>query len=198
MFALLVALGGCAEGLPAEPATLPSGGAAALATLRVAPAHSMAGYSRKKFPHWITVSDNCTAREWVLRRDGRDVTTGTDCYPTGGRWYSVYEPRWIDDPSEVDIDHVVPLANAWRSGAHAWTTARRQAFANDVKGPALIAVSAASNRAKGDQSPDQWKPANAAYWCAYAQRWIAVKAEWKLSVTAAEKEALRAMMGRCR
>lgn len=158
----------------------------------------MAGYSRKKFPHWVAVSENCNAREWVLRRDGKNVTTGADCYPTGGRWYSVYEPRWLDDPSEVDIDHFVPLANAWRSGAHAWTTERRQTFANAVDGPELIAVSRSSNRAKGDQSPDQWRPDNTRYWCDYARRWIAVKAKWGLTVTAAEKKELGTMLGRCR
>ena len=70
---------------------------------------------------------------------------------------------------------MVPLANAWRSGAGKWTEEQRTEFANDLTRPQLMAVSAASNRSKGDQDPSQWKPPQKDYWCEYAQRWIAVK-----------------------
>ena len=92
---------------------------------------------------------------------------------------------------------MVPLADAWRSGASGWTDARRQDFANDLTRPQLIAVSSTTNRAKGDQDPSQWKPPNRDFWCQYAEDWIAVKRYWALTVTAAEKTALTDMLGAC-
>ena len=71
---------------------------------------------------------------------------------------SLYDGTTLDSPTKVDIDHVVPLANAWRSGASAWTTDKREDFANDLDRPQLVAVSPTSNRAKGDQDPSTWKP----------------------------------------
>jgi hypothetical protein len=91
----------------------------------------------------------------------------------------------------------VPLANAWRSGASAWTTGKREDFANDLDRPQLVAVSQTSNRAKGDQDPSTWKPSVTGTWCEYAQDWIAVKSYWKLTVTTGEKSALVKMLEKC-
>ncbi|MEU7835041.1 MULTISPECIES: DUF1524 domain-containing protein [unclassified Nonomuraea] len=116
----------------------------------------MTGYSRAKFPHWSGQGEACDSREVVLARDGQGVERDEQCRATAGSWYSEYDGRTLTAASQVDIDHVVPLANAWRSGADTWTTPQRKAFANDLQNPQLIAVSAASNRAKGDQNPAQW------------------------------------------
>ena len=169
---------------------------AELNALRVAPEGSMTGYSRDAFPHWNAVSGNCNAREEVLKRDGIDVTVGNDCYPTSGRWYSPYDNVTVYSASEVDIDHVVPLAEAWRSGASSWTTSKRADFANDLYWPQLRAASAASNRAKGDRDPASWKP-RAAYHCTYSKMWIRTKYAWGLSVQSAEKSALQSMLSTC-
>lgn len=168
-----------------------------LGTLTVAPSGSDSGYSRDKFPHWIDQGDNCNTREVVLKRDGSGVTVGSDCYPTSGSWYSVYDKTTTTDPSEVQIDHIVPLHNAWISGASSWTTAERQAFANDLSEPQLIAVSASSNESKSDSDPSEWKPPNTGEWCFYARDWIEVKYHYHLTVTSAEKSALGDMLGSC-
>jgi hypothetical protein len=157
---------------------------------------SMTGYSRELFPHWTTVSGTCSARETVLRRDGSGVTVDVDCHPTSGSWFSQYDAVTLTSPSSVDIDHVVPLAEAWRSGASAWTTSRRQSFANDLTDPQLIAVSAASNRAKSDQDPSTWTP-RAGYRCTYSKLWIGSKHAWDLRLQATEKSALQAMLNSC-
>jgi hypothetical protein len=167
-----------------------------LGQLTVASAGSMRGYSRERFPHWRNAGKNCDVRDTVLQRDGTDVKL-SGCNVVGGRWKSVYDNRTLSDPRDVDIDHVVPLANAWRSGADEWDDAKRGDFANDLDRPQLIAVSASSNRAKGDQDPSQWKPPNRDYWCEYAEDWIAVKHHWRLSVTTAEKAALADMLKGC-
>jgi len=132
----------------------------------------------------------------VLKRDGTKVKL-SGCNVVAGTWKSVYDGKTLTSPTQVDIDHLVPLANAWRSGAAAWTTAQREDFANDLDDPQLIAVSASSNRSKGDQDPSTWKPADSSSWCEYAEDWIAVKTHWKLTVTTTEKSALDDMLGKC-
>jgi hypothetical protein len=193
---LTASLAGVAE---ATPPGIPSGATAKseLTTLRVAADGSQTGYSRDLFPHWINQGNNCNTREVVLKRDGTNVTTGSDCAPTSGSWFSPYDGATWTAASDVDIDHVVPLAAAWRTGASSWTTAQRQAYANDLTDPQLIAVTDNVNQAKGDKSPDQWKPPTVSYWCTYASMWVAVKYKFKLTVNSAEKTSLTDMLNRC-
>jgi uncharacterized protein DUF1524 len=169
---------------------------AQLKKLKVATAASMKGYSRAKFPHWRSTGDNCDVRDSVLKRDGTKVKV-SGCNVVAGTWRSAYDGVVLNSPTKVDIDHMVPLANAWRSGAGAWTNDKRGDFANDLADPQLIAVSASSNRAKGDQDPSTWKPKVTGSWCEYAEDWIAVKTVWKLTVTTAEKAALTDMLEKC-
>jgi hypothetical protein len=167
-----------------------------LATLKVAKPGSMKGYSREKFPTWRKTGSNCDVRDSVLKRDGTKVKF-SGCNVVAGTWKSLYDGQVLNSPTKVDIDHMVPLANAWRSGASAWTTDKREDFANDLDDPQLVAVSASSNRAKGDQDPSTWKPKRTSDWCDYATDWITVKAHWKLTVTTAEKAALADMLETC-
>ncbi|WP_433894689.1 HNH endonuclease family protein [Streptomyces sp. CA-111067] len=168
-----------------------------LAELPVAAPRPMTGYSREKFPHWIAQSGRCDTREVVLERDGTDVVRDDQCRAVSGKWQSAYDGRELTAASQVDIDHMVPLANAWRSGADTWTTDKRKAFANDLTNPQLIAVSAASNRSKGDQSPDQWAPPLRSYWCTYSRAWTHIKTLYALTVTDAEKTRLAEMLNTC-
>ncbi|MEV6630060.1 HNH endonuclease family protein [Actinoplanes sp. NPDC051470] len=199
---------GC-EVVPLEPApttTTPGGGEAGgstsgnpaklLAGLNEAKAGSMRGYTRDEFPHWRDTGKNCDVRDSVLKRDGRKVKF-SGCNVVGGTWTSSYDGKVLTKPTLVDIDHMVPLANAWRSGAAAWTKDRRGDFANDLERPQLVAVSQTSNRGKGDQDPSTWKPSVKAEWCGYAGDWITVKSYWKLTVTSAEKKALSTMLKEC-
>jgi len=183
----------------ALPPLIPSPSVAAeqLAALTVAPDGSMDGYSRDEFPHWHTVEGSCDTREEVLKRDGDGVTVGSDCYPTAGTWTSPYDGETWSNPSDVDIDHMVPLADAWRSGASSWTRDQREAFANDLGGPQLWAVTDNVNQSKSDQTPDQWKPPSQSDWCQYASAYTHVKYFYHLTVTSAEKSALSDMLGTC-
>ncbi|GAA3169971.1 MULTISPECIES: GmrSD restriction endonuclease domain-containing protein [Streptomyces] len=159
--------------------------------------HSMDGYSRAKFPHWIGQGGTCDTREIVLARDGQDVVADSQCHAVSGTWTSPYDDKMFTNARDLDIDHMVPLANAWRSGADGWDTARRKAFANDLQHSQLVAVSASSNRSKGDQSPDQWKPPLVSYWCEYARAWGDTKYVYGLRVTQPEKDALDSMLDTC-
>jgi hypothetical protein len=196
--AVLVGGAKCEVTSTPAPATAASASSAGLAALKVAPNGSMAGYSRDRFPHWINQGGGCDTRDVVLKRDGKGIKVTADCKITAGTWSSVYDQKTLTDPQAVDVDHMVPLAAAWRSGASKWTEDQRLQFANDLTRPQLIAVSAASNRSKGDQDPSQWKPPNHDYWCTYAQSWIAVKSFWQLTVTQAEQTALGDMLATCK
>lgn len=168
-----------------------------LSELSVDTWHPMTGYSRDRFVHWRSQGQGCDTREVVLRQQGTGVETDESCKAVKGSWISVYDGKTLTDPGALDIDHMVPLANAWRTGADKWTDVQRSDFANDLTRPQLFAVTASQNRSKGDQDPSEWRPALKTYWCEYAENWIAVKAYWKLFVTEAEKTALTEMLTTC-
>jgi hypothetical protein len=168
-----------------------------LAALTVAASTHTTTYSRSLFPTWDTISGTCNTRETVLRRDGVHVVVNASCAATSGTWHSPYDGATWTAASDVDIDHVVPLKNAWVSGAWAWTTSKRESYANDLTDPQLIAVTDNVNQAKGDKSPDAWKPPLTSFSCTYAEMWTRVKFVWKLTVTSAEKTALTSMLATC-
>ncbi|PZT74896.1 MULTISPECIES: HNH endonuclease family protein [unclassified Streptomyces] len=187
---------------PSAQAAMPTPVSAAtartyLSQLTVKAEGSSSGYSRDKFPHWITQSGTCNTREVVLKRDGTNVTQSSSCAATSGTWYSPYDGATWTAASDLDIDHMVPLAEAWRSGAASWTTARRQAYANDLTRPQLIAVTDNVNQSKGDKDPASWLPPRAAYKCTYVRAWVHVKHYYNLTVDTAEKSALQSALSGC-
>ena len=191
----LLAVPGAAAAASALPPPAPSVADSRdqLAALTVG-AEDNAGYDRTLFTHWITITPNCDTRETVLKRDGTGVVVDSACKATKGSWTSVYDGVTTKDPSTFDIDHVVPLAEAWGSGASAWTSTERKNFANDLTRPQLIAVSASSNRSKGDQDPAEWQPTSAGWRCEYVREWINVKYYWDLEVDSTEKSAVEDML----
>lgn len=145
-------------------------------------------YSRAEFKHWSDLNgDGCDAREEIVIRDKAEGTV-KGCGVVGGFWVSVYDDMQFKDAGSLDIDHIVPLAEAWRSGADAWSDAKREKFANDPDN--LIAVSARSNRSKGDKDPAKWMPPKGAYACEYLSKWQAVKSKYDLSSDKAELKAI--------
>ncbi|MEV6938686.1 HNH endonuclease family protein [Streptomyces sp. NPDC051132] len=158
------------------------------------------GYRRAAFKHWVDADkDGCNTRAEVLKAEAVIAPEqGVRCRLTGGEWYSPYDDRYLQGPRRLDIDHLVPLAEAWDSGASAWTAAEREAYANDLgDGRALIAVSATSNRSKADQDPTTWLPPAVGYRCQYVTDWIADKTRWTLSVDPSEEAALAQTLSRC-
>lgn len=152
-----------------------------------------AGYNRDLFPHWIDADRNgCNTRYEVLIAEAVvKPRIGSSCRLSGGKWRSFFDNTEIVDFRIIDVDHFVPLAEAWRSGADTWTTQQRTAFANDLDlADALIAVSRSSNRSKSDRDVANWLPANPDYRYEYLTSWVKVKAKWKLRVDPAERKAL--------
>jgi hypothetical protein len=159
-----------------------------------------AGYARSKFTLWTDADhDGCDTRDEVLITEGaKRPSVGSDCALTGGRWVSLYDGLSVTNPAGFDIDHLVPLNEAWQSGAWHWSPATRKAYANDLGYAAsLIAVSAHSNRSKGDREPQDWMPERAAYSCDYVARWVAVKWRWHLAVNPAERSYLGGELASC-
>ncbi|KAI0469909.1 hypothetical protein GGR56DRAFT_668403 [Xylariaceae sp. FL0804] len=179
-------------GIPSE-----SSAKSKLSALTVATSVDTDTYDRDLFPTWDTITGTCNTREYVLERDGTDVVVGSDCYPESGTWTSPYDGAEWTAASDLDIDHMVPLKNAWISGASEWTTDKREQYANDIVRPQLWAVTDNVNESKGDSSPDEWQPPLESFYCKYAESWIAVKSYWELTITSAEKTALSDMLDTC-
>ena len=185
--------------VPSTPPTTQPSPVSPLDGLRIEAEH-IGGYDRDLFRHWIDADrDGCdTRREVLIIESTTPVQVGTGCSIVGGTWFSAYDGVTTTDASSFDIDHMIPLKEAWDSGAHAWTSDRRQAFANDLTlAESLIAVSASSNRSKSDRDPAEWMPTRTAYHCTYVVAWITVKKTWNLSVDEAEYRKLEQVLATC-
>ena len=159
-------------------------------------------YDRDDWTHWIDEDEDCinTRHEVLLAESLIPVNMVDDdpCRVDEGQWYDPYTGLSFTSASALDVDHMVPLANAHASGAWAWSAAERRAYANDqIDEHHLIAVQAAANRSKGSRGPEAWQPPNAAHHCEYARRWITIKSRWGLSSTQAEWFALLGMLDTC-
>ncbi len=153
------------------------------------------GYLRSKFKHWTDAdSDGCSTRFEVL--DIESETSVTCSNLAGGRWFSYYDRVSWTDSGRIDIDHMVPLAEAWDSGARNWTAAQREAYANDLGDyRTLVGVTDTVNQSKGDQDIAEWLPTFDR--CRYLREYVAVKIRWRLTVNSGEKTAMQNLAAGC-
>ena len=159
-------------------------------------------YDRADWKHWIDADRDCQNTRAEVLIDESSVSVGFRngelCTVDNGRWLAPYTGTAVTVAGDLDIDHMVPLANAHRSGAWAWTAQQKEDYANDLSlDHHLIAVTASANRSKGAKGPEEWKPPDSGHWCKYSVNWITVKAAWRLSATADEWTALENMLGTC-
>jgi hypothetical protein len=194
------------EGATAAPSPSaspsPGAGGQTLSGLVIAPHNTTVAYSRDAWVHWIDEDGDCqNTRAEVLIVETRQpvtFTSSTNCTVATGEWFDPYTGQTWTLASDVDVDHFVPLHNAHVSGGHAWDSAKKQAYANDMVDPDhLIAVEDNVNQSKGASAPDEWKPPRTAYWCTYATDWAEVKKRWDLTVTQSEYDALTEMLATC-
>ncbi len=141
------------------------------------------------------------ARHEALIAESGTLVTYTDddkCKVESGLWEGPYTGEVFTDPGSLDIDHMVPLANAHRSGGWAWNEDKKREYANDLSYDGhLIAVKASANRSKGSKGPEDWRPPRREYWCRYALDWISIKSSWGLIATESEADALQEMLTVC-
>jgi hypothetical protein len=159
-------------------------------------------YNRAEWRHWIDADHDCQdTRAEVLIRDSADpvaFATASDCVVASGRWVDPYGGGTLTEASDIDIDHLVPLENAHYSGGWTWSSALKEAYANDLSDPRhLIAVDDALNQSKGSRGPDQWLPPNPAFRCEYGRAWQRIKARWGLTMTTAERSAVEGIVAAC-
>lgn len=157
-------------------------------------------YNRALYGGWLDADKDCqNTRHEVLERqaEGRlTFKTNRGCRVSTGAWQDPYSGRTFHSASELDIDHLVPLKEAHESGAYAWDSARRRAFANALVDPNhLLAVSRSLNRTKGAKDPADWLPPNERYHEFYARAWVKVKRAWGLTADARELSTLRQILG---
>jgi Protein of unknown function (DUF1524) len=189
----------------------PSAELAKLATLPIKGRAPKTGYARSLFGRpWtddVTVlygHNGCDTRDDILRVDlvGVGVKPGThNCIVLSGTLrdpYSgttVFFQRGQGTSSQVQVDHVVALLDAWQKGAQQWDAAKRRNFANDPIN--LQATTAAMNQQKGAGDAATWLPPNKSYRCTYVSRIVDVKATYGLWVTQAERDAITRILSEC-
>jgi len=150
-------------------------------------------YNRAEWAHWVDADgDGQNTRTEMLIRDSKEVVRHGPRKTIAGKWVCPYTGRTYYKASDIDIDHVVPLGTAHKSGAEFWTPKQRRQFANDPEN--LLCVEDNANQAKGDKGPEDWRPYVMEYWPTYAKRWIKIKDKYHLSYTQEEAKALQEML----
>jgi len=158
-------------------------------------------YDRDLYRHWVDADDDCQdTRQEVLIAESLEPVEMDErgCRVVSGSWFDAFTGQTFTDPSSLDIDHMIPLAEAHRSGAAVWNAEQREAYANDLfHNDALIAVFASANRSKSDRDPAEWLPSDPSYRCEYLQKWILVKAAWGLSMDPKETQEVQMGLATC-
>jgi hypothetical protein len=175
----------------------------ALAKLKVRPLGSQSGYDRDYFSDGWGDIGSCDLRNYILNRDLTNITWRADanCLVATGTLKDPYTGkvirfvRGVKTSMAVQIDHVVALSNAWKTGAASASATTRYNIANDPLN--LLAVDGPTNGSKSDSDASQWLPPNRAYHCAYVSRQVAVKVKYKLWVTTAEKTTMTKVLRTC-
>ncbi len=156
-------------------------------------------YDRSYFRHWTDANGDCqNTRAEVLITESRITPTYTStsrCTVATGQWYSYYDGATWTHASDVDVDHVVALKEAWESGARSWGSTNRTRFANDLDyGPSLLAVTDNVNASKGERDPAEWLPPRSSVHCKYAINWVLIKYRWRLTVDNTERSRLSSLL----
>lgn len=151
-------------------------------------------YQRSEWKHWIGVP--CDTRETALFEQGKDVIKDpSTCKVLSGTWVDPYGGETFTNAGDLDIDHVVPLGYAAKHGGQAWSSEKKQQFANDRT--QLLAVSAKENRSKSDKGPENYMPPKREFQCEYSKKWVATATKYGITVTEGDKRALKAGLQKC-
>ncbi len=158
-------------------------------------------YDRKLYKHWIDEDRDCQdTRQEVLISESIELVVLDErgCKVISGLWNDPFTGNTYTDPSDLDIDHMIPLKEVHVSGGYAWSAERREQYANDISNPdVLIAVSRSANRSKGARDVAHWLPTNEGFRCEYVRRWAAVKEAWGLDMDEVETDRILTLLSEC-
>jgi hypothetical protein len=156
-------------------------------------------YNRKDWPHWIDYDNDCqNARAEILIRDSIapvKFKRNKGCNVTWGKWLDPYTLQTFTKASDIDIDHIIPLAHAHKSGAKNWSRSQKRSFANDPEN--LLAVEDNANQQKSAKAPHEWMPNNKKYHCIYLRKWQKLKDKYKLTATNSEQYFIANKLKNC-
>ena len=141
-------------------------------------------YDRDDWGGWIDEDgDGLNTRHEVLAEESLIKPIVSNNKVVSGKWFDKYTGKYFTNPSDLDIDHLVPLKNAYISGASNWSKKKKNRYYNYLKyDNHLIAVSKSANRNKSDKSPVEWLPPNKDYQCEYVREWFKIKTAWGLTI----------------
>ena len=141
-------------------------------------------YNREDWGNWIDEDgDGLNTRHEVLAEESLIKPVISNNKVVSGKWFDKYTGKYFTNPSDLDIDHLVPLKNAYISGASNWSKKKKNRYYNYLKyDNHLIAVSKSANRNKSDKSPVDWLPPNEEYQCEYVREWFKIKTAWGLTI----------------
>ena len=158
-------------------------------------------YDRKLYKHWIDEDSDCQdTRQEVLISESIELAVLDErgCKVISGLWNDTFTGNTYTDPSDLDIDHMIPLKEVHVSGGYAWSAERKEQYANDISNPdVLIAVSRSANRSKGARDVAHWLPTNEGFRCEYVRRWVAVKEDWGLEMDEVETARVLTLLSGC-
>jgi hypothetical protein len=158
-------------------------------------------YSRSDYKHWIDADKDCqNTRQEVLIAETIEkvVLDEKGCNVISGKWYDPYTDKYFTNPSDLDIDHFIPLKEVDRSGGHEWPKNKKMEYANDLDDPdILIAVDKSANRSKADKDPSNWMPPNKGYACEYIKTWQKLKKKWRLEMDEKERKFINLKNKEC-
>ena len=144
----------------------------------------VSSYDRKEWGKWIDAdNDGLNTRQEVLFEESLINPKVENNKVVSGRWYDKFSGEYFNDPKDLDVDHFVPLKNAYESGGSNWSKKKKEEYYNYLKSENhLIAVSKRMNRSKGDKGPTKWLPPNEEYQCEYVRTWYRIKTDWGLTL----------------
>lgn len=163
---------------------------------------TFAAYDRDDWRYWVDADGDCEdARQEALIRDADGpitFETTEECRVESSTWIDPFGGATFTDPSDLDIDHMVPLKNASDAGGWRWDADKKKEYANDLsEAMHLLAVEDGLNQSKGSRGPEEWLPPDSAFHCAYVRAWQEIKARWELTMTTAELLKVREILEGC-
>lgn len=153
-------------------------------------------YHRSCFKHWTDDDRDClNTRHELLQETSLNPIKIENCKVVSGLWFDEYSGKYYSNPKDLEIDHIVPLKEAWRSGANEWTQKEREIFANDMD--AIIPVYFSLNGQKSDRDPSDWLPPLKEYRCEYITRYVYIKQRYVLKKDDKEAQTIKTILREC-